>query len=257
MHDYSRSEAPLGAAESLRRDILTQRTKNPQAYALGILPIMSGQDHSILCLSHLFKHHNFPVSNVMNNKLFDISFNGQPIDGFSVESVKSNIQTLFGMDENSVEQMFSGGNVILKSGLDRASAAKYQAALLKAGAKIQITVSNSDALSSQPAGQTNHLVETSGENENHQKKTQSTTSGASLGQFTLAPIERDNADNIFLKSDNNALSEQTQPTYPASLAEHVDSPFTLAERGVDLLRDDEKPAVTPKQVDISHLQLAD
>lgn len=71
-------------------------------------------------------------------KQYTIYFSGQALEGFSIDQVKQNLAKLFKLDDTKIARLFTGKPVIIKKNLDIEKAKQYQAALLKAGAKIQI-----------------------------------------------------------------------------------------------------------------------
>lgn len=74
----------------------------------------------------------------MADSLFDIIFRGDIVAGQDISEVKGRLVQLFKADLAKIEALFSGGAVPLKRNLDQATAEKYQAVLLKAGARVQL-----------------------------------------------------------------------------------------------------------------------
>ncbi len=88
----------------------------------------------------------------MAERTFDIIFSGGLIDGFEVNDVKTNLQALFKLDDASVAKLFAGKSIAIKKNLNRQTANQYQAALTKAGAKIQLALSSqTQAVAEKPA----------------------------------------------------------------------------------------------------------
>lgn len=84
---------------------------------------------------------------------FDLVFSGELIEGHDADGVRRNLQTLFRSDEAAIARLFSGKPVIIKKGLDEASAARYQAALRKAGARCELrSAANPPLQAPEPAG---------------------------------------------------------------------------------------------------------
>jgi|GEM_PF-1777955 len=71
-------------------------------------------------------------------KQYTIYFSGQAIEGFSIAQVKQNLAKIFKLDNTKIARLFTNKPVIIKKNLSAEQAKKYQTALLKAGAKIQI-----------------------------------------------------------------------------------------------------------------------
>jgi len=69
--------------------------------------------------------------------LYNLIFQGEIIDGTSLEEVKSNISRLFKADADKTAQLFSGKPIVIKKNLDEESSKKYLSILNKAGAVIQ------------------------------------------------------------------------------------------------------------------------
>ncbi|GAA4649204.1 hypothetical protein GCM10023116_14780 [Kistimonas scapharcae] len=69
---------------------------------------------------------------------YDLIFSGEINDNVEETQVRKNVAALFKASPAQVEKLFSGKTVVLKNGLDEATAKKYQAALKKAGAICQL-----------------------------------------------------------------------------------------------------------------------
>jgi len=69
----------------------------------------------------------------MSEKKYQVIVDGTLVEGVQRDTAKQNIATLFKVDLNKVEPMFSGKPVAIKKGLDAESAKKYMLALKKAG----------------------------------------------------------------------------------------------------------------------------
>ena len=73
----------------------------------------------------------------MSDPLYDVYLSGAA-PGADPEQVKANVAQLFKTDVARIEHLFSRTRAIIKSGVDQATAAKYQAALTRAGAQCEI-----------------------------------------------------------------------------------------------------------------------
>lgn len=71
-------------------------------------------------------------------KAFEIVFRGDIQFGQNLHDVKQKLQQLFKIDSAKVDALFSGKPVVLKRGLDKTSAEKYQDVLTKAGAMVEV-----------------------------------------------------------------------------------------------------------------------
>lgn len=90
----------------------------------------------------------------MSQGNYKVIFEGQLVEGRDTDDVKQQLARLFKTDIVQIEQLFNSAPAILKSGLDFSTAAKYEAALRRAGVLCSITsvtaetiASNSNSLS--------------------------------------------------------------------------------------------------------------
>ena len=74
----------------------------------------------------------------MSDELFEVAFSGQISDGAEPGEVKAKVAKMFNADDAKLAQLFSGRRVVIKKNIDQATAAKYQAALNRAGAECEI-----------------------------------------------------------------------------------------------------------------------
>lgn len=79
-----------------------------------------------------------------SSEMFEIVFRGDIQFGQNLADVKSRLQQLFKIDAAKVDALFTGKPVVLKRGLDKASAEKYQEVLTKAGALIELVSASSE-----------------------------------------------------------------------------------------------------------------
>jgi hypothetical protein len=88
----------------------------------------------------------------MSDQLFEVAFSGQISDGAEPGEVKAKVAKMFNADDAKLAQLFSGRRVIIKKNIDRATAAKYQTALNRAGAECEIcSVGGAPVAQSAPA----------------------------------------------------------------------------------------------------------
>jgi hypothetical protein len=87
----------------------------------------------------------------MADKLFDIAFSGQIVDGADLQSVKQKIGKIFKADETRLAQMFSGRRVLIKRQTDEITMIKYRGAFQKAGAVCEIVDLSVETTSTQSA----------------------------------------------------------------------------------------------------------
>ena len=74
----------------------------------------------------------------MSDELFEVAFSGQISDGAEPGEVKAKVAKMFNADDAKLAQLFSGRRVVIKKNIDRATAARYQTALNRAGAEWEI-----------------------------------------------------------------------------------------------------------------------
>ena len=78
-------------------------------------------------------------------KPYKLLFNGSIVKGFEINGVKANVASLFKIDENKVETLFSGKTFVLRQGMNYETAEKYKMHLEKAG--IICTIQPGDDIS--------------------------------------------------------------------------------------------------------------
>ncbi|MFZ6048310.1 DUF805 domain-containing protein [Pseudomonas sp. CR3202] len=73
----------------------------------------------------------------MTEARYKIVFDGEPMPGVALETVKENLARLFKSDTGKIDSLFGGRSIALKRDLPEAEADKYLAALQRAGAKVR------------------------------------------------------------------------------------------------------------------------
>jgi hypothetical protein len=84
----------------------------------------------------------------MADPKYDVYFRGEIVPGADEAVVKAAIAKIFNADNAKLNRLFSGKINTIKKSVDKATAAKYQHAFKKAGAKAVITVAKVDSGSS-------------------------------------------------------------------------------------------------------------
>jgi hypothetical protein len=164
----------------------------------------------------------------MNTNKYDIYFRGENADGYDIETVKTNLAKIFQADDAKIAALFSGKTCLLKKGLDKENALKYQTALKKAGAKIIIKASQGNATAADKASEPN---------------TAATPAQSPSLKERLARIAREDA-------------EKPEPApRPQASQEEVPEGLYLAPVGSDLLKPSERQQVKPVEVDVSAIEL--
>jgi hypothetical protein len=74
----------------------------------------------------------------MSDQLYEVAFSGQISEGADLDEVKAKVGKMFNADDAMLAQLFSGKRVVIKKNIDQATAAKYQSALNRAGARCEI-----------------------------------------------------------------------------------------------------------------------
>lgn len=74
----------------------------------------------------------------MAEKRFDLVFRGEVQPGHDPDKVKKKLASMLKLDSGRIEGFFSGDPVVIKKGLDKATAAKYQGAIGRTGAVCEI-----------------------------------------------------------------------------------------------------------------------
>lgn len=126
----------------------------------------------------------------MSEQTFDIIFRGDIQLGQNLPEVKQRLQQLFNADSARIEQLFSGRPVALKRQLDVATAERYRAALLKAGALVSIAPSSQAAPTPAPAPAPGKAAAQATQNNAAAPATASAPSNAQSG-WSLAPAGSD------------------------------------------------------------------
>jgi len=217
----------------------------------------------------------------MAERRFDIIFNGSITEGHTVATVKENIKQLFKLDDQAAEHLFSGKQVVIKKNLDRQTASRYQAAILKAGAKIQLVMHQSqptngantpsqatpdktdNAISSHPVKNKKQpdsddglqALPNTGDLLREEEKTAFVAAEIPTDHISAeAPAEQ---NNPFTAQTGDNLTQEYTPRYPGFDHIQLNTALTLAEAGNDLLNDDEKKVFQEADVDISRLSIVE
>lgn len=74
----------------------------------------------------------------MNDNKFEVAFSGEIAEGADLEQVKARVGQMFKADAAKIAHLFSGKRMVIKKDIDQQTAAKYKAALNKAGALCEV-----------------------------------------------------------------------------------------------------------------------
>ena len=156
----------------------------------------------------------------MAEEKVDVFFRGDIVAGENLPEVRERLQQLFNADDQQLQRLFSGRPVAIRRDLDREEGKRYQIAMYKAGAQVELRPVKAEA--QQQGGGDTHEDD---------------------DDISLAPIGAD-----MLNKDERA----------AQSAVEVDtSALSLASLGGDILKENEKTHIEPVTVDTSHLSIDD
>lgn len=165
---------------------------------------------------------------------FEIAFSAKLVEGADAAQVKVAVQRLFNADEKLLAQLFSGRRMVIKQGVDQATAQKYQKAFASAGAVLEVK-----PLTPAPAEPQRPAVSAPAAPAAGSAASSAAGQHIQAPEFGLAPAGAD------------LLPDKQQ----AAVADIDISSIELAPQGSDAGY--AKPAQAPAQVSTEHLRLAD
>lgn len=205
------------------------------------------------------------------SELYDIFYAGKIADGFDETTVRANVARLFKANAQTVEKLFSGKPQIIKRGVDKQTAIKFRAALLKAGAvpAIRAHASKAAAAKKTPAKQATpdggekkqtmaeRLAALTGEPppDATEVAAEENVPPAAKQAAQAAPSKEQAAAAEKEQSAAESVAAATAVTAAGDAAAGFDSAITLAPQGSDVLRDDEREVVEELDIDTSAIQL--
>ncbi len=166
-------------------------------------------------------------------QLFDIVFRGDILPGHQLLQVKQRMAQLFKADEKRINALFSGGAVVLKKGIDRATADKYSAVLSKAGAEVQVAQAGKTAKKTKPVQRPSTV-----------EKISTISSASKVKSATLQ-------ERLVVQ----AAALAPQALTPAADTSDEPGGLSLAAVGTDVLKPDERQSVEQRGVDVSAMSL--
>jgi len=180
---------------------------------------------------------------------FDVIFRGDIVIGHQLQDVKTRLQQLFKTDAARIDALFTGRPVPLKRGLDESTANKYRAALMKAGAQVEVCAAGS--------------VKSGSATETAKRDRPLQWSLAPAGSYLLKPIERRQMNAVdvdvsgfSLRAEGGNLVDASE-VMQAEAAPVAVPDFSLAETGADLINDDEKNSLPLMEIDVEDWGVAD
>jgi hypothetical protein len=192
---------------------------------------------------------------------FRLSFRGELLDGQEGEAVRRRVAALLKLDPEKTESLFSGRAVVLKRDADRQTAAKYQAAFRRAGAKLRVERAATDATADTPspapeaaaprkptlaerlAAQAEAAAEPRARAAEDRAAPPPAPEAGDPGATAWTPAEVPKPGTAAGPARSEAAAAEPDP-----------SDLTLAPVGADLLASHERPAVEAPTIDVDHLQ---
>ena len=225
----------------------------------------------------------------MADPKYDIYFRGEILPGADAAQVKSAIAQIFKADAAKLAILFSGKVNTIKKSVDKATAAKYQQAFKKAGAKAVITLAKQVQSSEPPAApvtaQQENVPPSKPDNTPAVKQAIADANWDVLpsGSDLIKPDERRDIPDVDIDTSSikvvspfAEIEVENKPIPPAPDTSHISvaevgedmnpnkappaadlvldlSSFSIAEAGAALT--DEKEKKTPPAPDTSHIEL--
>lgn len=197
----------------------------------------------------------------MSVETFDIVFRGDIQFGQNLVDVKARLQQLFKIDAIKTDALFTGKPVVLKRGLDEATAEKYRDVLTKAGALIELVKSRTlDPLSAEAEKKPEVKTESA-----------SASNSAVTGQWTLAPVGSllapssarlapvnrhfDLSVYTLRPAGGNLLDQSETPKQPSALLSVPE--YKVAEVGSNLIETSEKNELPLLEIDVEDWGLSE
>jgi len=184
----------------------------------------------------------------MPTQTYDIFFSGQIMDGKDPVETRLRVGTLFKVNHDQLERMFSGTSIRIKSNVDEETASQYRAAFRNAGALIEIRPS-----SREDKGSVNPDSTSTPQSDPTEAMTLLPANTGSLEDcaVTVTPQPLPNISHISLASAGVILDNSPQPKAPEINTDNLSvapaNSGTLEECGKEV-----KPYPIP---DISYLDL--
>ena len=180
----------------------------------------------------------------MADALFDLYFAGKILAGENVDVVRQRVGKIFRADERTLQLLFSGTPVRIKSGVDQEAAIRYRVVLRDAGALLEIKPHRQADITTTPA-----KAAAAGEN-----LTLLPPNTGSLIDCAVpvAPYPLPDFSNITLDPPGVIIDESVPP---ASLRIKTTA-FTLAPPNTGSLQEWQARKAAEPLPDISHMQLA-
>lgn len=167
---------------------------------------------------------------------YEIAFAGELVPGANLDQVKENLARLFQADSQRVALLLSGRRIVIRQGLDQASAEKYRDAMARAGAIAYICEMDVEEIELAPPPGTSRIA----------RSAAPATAPASAPVSTPAPA---NTESGFAP-----LVIEPRDEYMAAFVDVQAPDFGVAPVGADL--QDAYPEIAAPQLDLSALSVA-
>ncbi len=166
-----------------------------------------------------------------SSEKIDVFFRGDLVAGQKVTEVRERLQKLFKANDEQMQRMFSGRPVAIRRGIDPVAAKQYQETMNNAGALVELRpVAIADDVVGQPIAE-------------------EPVTGQSAGAQTKASPPSETPQ----QASQQALEQNHGQSVVKGKGEIVESEFTIAPVGADMLREEDRVSVEVTEVDISAL----
>lgn len=172
----------------------------------------------------------------MNEPTFQIVFRGKILGGFDRDQVRANLSRLFKIDASRVDALLDAPKTVLKTGLGKDAASRYQEALRQAGIMVAVIGESSAPLAADEAPKPSSMA--------------TTREIVPVPQPPAAPPAEAIAPSGMTLAEPGV---QLLPPQIRKRAEIDTSALTLAQPGAVLV---EKRAVAPPEFDFSGISIA-
>jgi len=196
----------------------------------------------------------------MSEQQYNIVYRGDIVFGHQLSDVKLRLQQLFKTDEAKINALFTGKPVVLKRNLDMATAETYRAALLNAGARVDVVADDTKPSTSSVSSPATPAVNVKAAPESSQAVENWSLAPAGVNlleadqQHSFVPRNIDTSALELKPAGGTLLNPNEQQ---ASVPEVVVPNFELASVGADLVRADEKLATPVVEINVGAWDIAE
>lgn len=166
---------------------------------------------------------------------YRLLFRGEVLEGQHQAVVKKRLAGLLKTDREEIDALFNGEPNVIKAAVDRADAARYQAAFKKAGARLRVVAIAAKSTSAQSAAEASGPLTLA----------EPGTTLSDTGPAAPPPPDTSHLSVAAPGSDRVEIESAAAPTV------EVDPTWDLAERGADLGQIRRDDAAAPEVADFS------